>query len=245
MIDFSGLKIKQDIDRVYILQWGHFYVLTMAVVVESFLKVELISMLFFILCLMAFYKFYFKTIKDLYYSFWTFSGVVSIWNIYKLVDIVNQQSHLELFYLYLIAQIILTIQMYILLSPIYYPRVSWWEYDFRYRDDLKVKLTHEDVELEGRMTDLRRKAGCLSLFKEVPVGSKVKVFASNGVRDFSFMVEVMSKRQYSLGRPVTHGVRFVFSDEFREEDYYEFYSFWVNEKESKSKARFKRRVESA
>ncbi|OUR92987.1 hypothetical protein A9Q84_21005 [Halobacteriovorax marinus] len=245
MIDLSNLNIRQDIDRVHLLQWGHFCLLIMAFLVEGIITFEIIYTLVKLFFLLFFYKMFFKTVTDLYYSFWTFSiGTVGFVT-YKLVNIISTQSDLQLFYLYLIAAVVLLIQMYILLSPIYYPRVSWWEYDFRYRDDLKVKLNEEGVELEARLTDLRRNAGCLSVFKDIKVGSKVKVMANNGVRDFTFLVEVMSRRQYSLGRPASHGVKFIFNEENRETDYDEFYSFWVKEKMTKKNSRFIKKVQDA
>lgn len=245
MIDLSNLKIRQDIDRVHLLQWGHFSILLMAFVVEGILNVELLSMLFKVFFALVFYKLFFKTLRDLYYSFWTFSITLSLFIIGNLYSIITLQSNLQLFYLYLISFIILSVQMYILLSPIYYPRVSWWEYDFRYRDDLKVKLNLEEVKSEARLTDLRRGAGCLSSFVDIEVGKTVTVLATNGVKEFSFLVEVMSRRQYSLGRPASHGVRFVFNDEYLEGDYDEFYSYWIKEKMAKSKTRFVKKVKNA
>lgn len=240
MIDISNLKIRQDIDRVHLLQWGHFCILFLAFIVEGFLNVKIFWTLFSLLGLIVFYKLYFKTLTDLYYSFWTFSFSVGVLILYKLYHIIMTQSELQLFYLYLIAGIILSIEAYILLSPIYYPRVSWWEYDFRYRDDLKVRYSYEDKSYEARLTDLRRSAGCLASFEEVTVGEKIKVFASNGVKEFTFFVEIMSRRRYSLGRPSTHGVKFIFNDDYPESDYDEFHNYWINEKAFKKKTRFKK-----
>ena len=64
-------------------------------------------------------------------------------------------------------------------------------------------------------------------FSEINVGELIKIHASNGVKDFVFEVEIMSKRQYSLGRPVSHGVKFVFNEESKEDDYDEFIAFWA------------------
>jgi hypothetical protein len=202
-------------------------------------------MLIKIVCALVFYKLFFKTLTDLYYSFWTFAAGLSFYLFSKLYFVMSAQSDLQLFYLYLIALIILCVQMYILLSPIYYPRVSWWEYDFRYRDDLKIKLMQNDMESEARLTDLRRGAGCLSSFVEIKVGDVIKIHATNEVRDFTFLVEIMSKRQYSLGRPISHGVKFIFDEESKEDEYEEFYSFWIKEKLEKNKRRFTKKVKNA
>ena len=245
MIDISNLKIRQDIDRVNVLQWGHFTILSLAFFVEGFLNVKIFTTIFSLIGLMVFYKLYFKTLSDLYYSFWTFSFITAVVIVYKLYHIIMTQSDLQLFYLYLIAGIILMIQTYILLSPIYYPRVSWWEYDFRFRDDMKVKFKYLDKRHEARLTDLRRSAGCLSSFEEIVVGDKVEVSASNGVREFNFYVEIMSKRRYSIGRPSSHGVKFIFNDDYPESEHDEFHNYWVNEKVFKKKTRFKNQGDHA
>ncbi|WP_127715394.1 hypothetical protein [Halobacteriovorax sp. HLS] len=245
MIDLSNLKIRQDIDRVHLLQWGHFSILMLAFVAEGILDFKIITMCLRILMGLLFYKLYFKTLADLYYSFWTFSAGLALYLSYNLYCVVANQSNLQVFYLYLVAMIILFVQMYILLSPIYYPRVSWWEYDFRYRDDLKVKLYCDELESEARLTDLRRGAGCLSAFKNLEVGTNVKIHADNGIQNFTFLVEIMSRRQYSLGRPSSHGVKFIFNEEYSEKSYDEFYTFWKREKIAKSKKRFTKKVDNA
>jgi ribosomal protein S1 len=65
--------------------------------------------------------------------------------------------------------------MYFLSSPIYYPRVSWWEYDFRYRDDLKIEVKSFEDVIDARLTDLRRQAGCVAIFEELKIGQEIKV----------------------------------------------------------------------
>lgn len=245
MIDLSNLKIRQDIDRVHLLQWGHFSLILLAFLVEGIINFEPLGMIVKIVCGLIFYKLYFKTLTDLYYSFWTFSAALSIYITGSLYLIITNQSDFQLFYLYLVSLIILCVQMYILLSPIYYPRVSWWEYDFRYKDDLKIKIRNGEEDSEARLTDLRRGAACLSSFSEINVGELIKIHASNGVKDFVFEVEIMSKRQYSLGRPVSHGVKFVFNEESKEDDYDEFIAFWAKEKIEKSKRRFVKKATNA
>ncbi len=69
------------------------------------------------------------------------------------------------------SAVLLGIEMYKLYGPIYYPLVNWWEYDFRFRSDVKVLVSLPDQAMvEGRLTDLRRKAGCVVLFDEMHVG---------------------------------------------------------------------------
>lgn len=97
---------------------------------------------------------YYKTIKHRYYTYWSFSLLLFIYILFKIYEqfFVFHHSHIGI--LYFVASLFLIAKMYILSSPIYYPRVSWWEYDFRYRDDLKIKVKAHDLDYEARLTDL-------------------------------------------------------------------------------------------
>jgi hypothetical protein len=96
-------------------------------------------------------------------------------------------------------------EMYILLSPIFYPRVNWWEYDFRYRDDIKADVKIDEQSYKGRLSDLRREAGCLSCFEVLDIGATVDIEAEGN----NYKAEIMSRREYSLGRPLHYGIKFV------------------------------------
>ena len=128
--------------------------------------------------------------------------------------------------------------MYILSSPIYYPRVSWWEYDFRYRDDLRIKVKSNESEFDARLTDLRRYAGCVALFEEVKMGDEIMVTAK--VEDISVNLrgQVMSKRRDLIGRPLIYGVKFKFDSRSNRKRYLELVRLWKIEKNSKRKLKF-------
>jgi hypothetical protein len=128
--------------------------------------------------------------------------------------------------------------MYILSSPIYYPRVSWWEYDFRYRDDLRIKVKSGESEYEARLTDLRRYAGCVGLFEELKLGDEIIVNAK--IDDVTMILrgQVMSKRRYLIGRPVIYGVMFKFDSRVNKKRYIQLVQMWKKEKNNKRKLKF-------
>lgn len=158
--------------------------------------------------------------------------VMVIWIIYSLffVPILSFS-----FLFYLVALVLLGLESRELWTPIYYPIMSWWEYDFRYRNDLKVKAIVDAQEIEGRLTDLRKGAGCVSLFKDLKVGEYVHVELKDGK---SFKVEIMSKRYYSLGRPLSYGVRFELIEESERDEFRKFSKFWRNNRKKKRKEKF-------
>ena len=55
-------------------------------------------------------------------------------------------------YNYLLGMLFLFMGMYTLSSPIYYPMVKWWIYDFRYRNDVKILVYQfSDVRKEKKL----------------------------------------------------------------------------------------------
>ncbi|MBT3585320.1 MAG: PilZ domain-containing protein [Halobacteriovoraceae bacterium] len=228
--DFN-LKLKQDFDRVDVLHWGHFVFLILACLFELIHGGGFFLGLFKITALLFFYRLYFKTKAQLYYSFWTFSFLLILFLLQKILatDISSVAT------LCTFSLIILAVEMYILSSPIYYPRVSWWEYDFRFRHDLKIKVTCDGEEYEGRLTDLRREAGCVNLFEEKEVGTQFLISLEGEHSNDTYTTEVMSKRRYSLGRPLNYGVRFIFKDNQAKNDFNRFCKFFHSERKDKRK----------
>ncbi len=120
--------------------------------------------------------------------------------------------------------------MYALSSPLYYPVVSWWEYDFRFRTDLKVEVESDEGKKEGRLVDVRRMALGLQSFENYRPGEIVKIhFQSNNV-EVSLKCEIVSKRNYSIGRPNVFGMRLFDSLETMEEDYKKLHTLWRSKK---------------
>ena len=181
---------------------------------------------------------YYKTIKHRYYTYWTFSAILFVYILFKINEQFFVAHHEHIGVLYLISCLILILKMYILSSPIYYPRVSWWEYDFRYRDDLRIKVKSNESEFDARLTDLRRYAGCVALFEEVKMGDEIMVTAK--VEDISVNLrgQVMSKRRDLIGRPLIYGVKFKFDSRSNRKRYLELVRLWKIEKNSKRKLKF-------
>jgi hypothetical protein len=181
---------------------------------------------------------YYTTIKHRYYTFWTFSIALYIYLLFKVNEqfFNMHQSHIGA--LYLISSVVLVAIMYLLSSPIYYPRVNWWEYDFRYRDDLKIKVNIGEEEVEARLTDLRRHAGCIAIFEDVNIGKGIVVNAK--VEDESVILRgiVMSKRRELIGRPYIYGVQFKFDNRRNKKRYSMLKQIWNNEKNNKKRIKF-------
>lgn len=237
--DIKYFKLKRDIDRVHILHWAHFVVLilfTFSEITNS--QVNVVYGLFKMAVISAIYHLFYRTVKSLYYTFWAFTGVLGLYLITNIVEGMASNATVGVVYLLVLGLIFLSIEAYILSSPIYYPRVSWWEYDFRYRNELKTWVTSKTMSADGRLGDLRRGAGYLSSFRKYSRGEKLQLRVDTS-EERTFEVEIMSKRQYSLGRPVTYGIKFHFKNEEEENNYFKFCDNWKSDKNLKKKQRFK------
>jgi hypothetical protein len=226
-ITFFNLKLKQDFDRILILHWTHFSIITLIYFFKLGLGEEVVSSLLKITLIVLFYKLYFKTVKELYYTFWTFSLISLVF--LSVGFLKNQEPSLSNFYI--LGIIFLLIECYMLASPVYFPRVRWWEYDFRFKDDLKIDVitdlaSEEKVDVEGRLTDLRRGAGCVVLFDDLKVGQKIIVKAPGRYRDINLESEIMSKREYLRGRGINYGVKFLFESPSEKESYENLRLLW-------------------
>ena len=230
-------NFKSETNTIKFLLKSFFFFIHLAIMTEIVAgpKFRLVFRLLFFLYLT---KPYYKTIKHRYYTYWTFSVMLFIYILFKINEQFFVFHHSHIGVLYLISCLILICKMYILSSPIYYPRVSWWEYDFRYRDDLKILINHNDQDFEARLTDLRRYAGCVALFEELKLGEEIMINAK--VVDVSVKLkgQVMSKRRDLIGRPLIYGVKFKFDSRSNKKRYVQMVKIWKKQKNNKMKLKF-------
>lgn len=185
-----------------------------------------------------FVKPYYQTIKHRYYTYWTFSFLMFFYLSYKIFEqfFILKKTHIGV--LYSIADLLLIVKMYFLSSPIYYPQISWWEYDFRYRDDLEISVKNQDHEYKARLTDLRRHAGCLALFEELKIGDEIQIIAALETETAILRGIVMSKRRDVIGRPLIYGVQFKFESRSNKKRYELLERMWNKQKKLKNKLKF-------
>lgn len=240
MTSISNLKFKDEFDKIlalFILHGGLF----LCAKVYEFIRYEfsLLSFVGFIIWFI-YYRFFYRMVRFLYYSFWTMAGVTIFAIITDMYSSLQKYEDISLFYFYFLSMAAIFAVIYFLYSPIFYPNVSWWEYDFRYRNDIvtKVKVKDED-EGEGRLVDLRRGNGGLSFFGKLEVGDKVILRPEYNELDKAFKVEIMSKRQHSIGRPYTYGLKFHFDSIEEKKDFVKFQKFWQFERKHKKLGKFK------
>jgi len=208
-INIDKLRFKKDFDRIRILHWVHFLLILLITFIE--VKYHSIFSTFIrIFIILIFYKLFFQTVRNLFYTYFSFLFVVYVYLAIGLIQALFIYHNRTLVDLNLLTMIILSVECYMLSSPIYFPRVNWWIYDFRYRHDLPITITvgEGNNEIEGRLTDLRRYAGCVLLFEDLEIGSVLHINTSDIAVPLT--AEVMSKHVYSMERGLSYGVKFNF-----------------------------------
>lgn len=226
------LKTKEDLQRTIVFSHGSVITHMMGLFFYLIFGQSPWLNCLFLALVAFFYRSYIRTIKNLYYTYWTFSIAFGVLN-FLLFWSAFFSRHSEGSYFYLLSIILNAIGSYMVFSPIFYPRVSWWEYDFRYREDLKAYTETDNYCFECRISDIRREAACLVAFEDMDLGQEIlcKLKLDNG--SVEIKGRVLSKREYLIGRGFTYGIKFVLEENKAAKDYETLKEFARNNKQQK------------
>lgn len=208
------LNLQNSYDKVKFLTILQFVFVIVAFVAEALVTQSVLnfSFIFQFILLLVSYNFYYSALSNLYYSYWNMSLVFGIYYIVSLSRNFLILDNPMIGFLFLLSVGFILIACYIISSPLYYPRFHWWEYDFRFRADIRCWVEVDGKQLRGRLSDLRRGAACLELFHSMPVGHPILVSVEILNQNFILSGEVRSKREPIIGRSIVYGVKFVNQD---------------------------------
>jgi hypothetical protein len=208
------LNLQNSYDKVKFLTILQFVLVLIAFVAEALVTQYVLNFSFifqFILLLVA-YNFYYSALSNLFYTYWNMSLIFAIYYLVSLTRNFLVIGHPMIGVLFMLSLIFLAVACYIVSSPLYYPRFHWWEYDFRFRADIRCWIEVDGKQYKGRISDLRRGAACLELFYGMPVGHPIQINCEILGQNFTLYAEVRSKREPIIGRSIIYGVKFVHSD---------------------------------
>ncbi len=236
----SKLNLQKSYDKVKLLTILQFILVLIAFIAEAVAtkSVFYFSFIFQFSVLIVAYNFYYNALSNLYYSFWNMSLVFAI---YYLVSMIRNFVVIEyplIAILFLISIILLVVSCYIISSPLYFPRVNWWEYDFRFRADIKCWAEIDGKQVRGRLSDLRRGAACLELFDHMSIGNQVQINIEILNQNFTLFAEVRSKRETIIGRSIIYGVKFVNNDLEQKQRLKFLTNYWRESKKIKIRNKF-------
>lgn len=229
-INIFNIKIEEDRYRLKVLHFSHLTIIVLMILLRIFFEFKFFKGPVEFLIIIPFYQLYFKTVKELFYTYWTFTILLIIYILIWFFRGYNN-SHLPYSELASIAMLLVLAESYLISSPIFFPRIRWWEYDFRLREDLKILIVQrgkdsEVFEFEGRISDLRRNAGCIVSFLEFKTGEIIEFKTLGKYKQMTFKTEIMSKREYLLGRGLTYGVKFKGETKEEKRNYRDLLKVW-------------------
>jgi hypothetical protein len=187
--------------------------------------------------LLAVYNFYYNALSNLYYSYWNLSVILAV---YYLVGAIRNIAvgYPMIGMLFCLSLVFLFMACYIVSSPLYFPRVHWWEYDFRFRADIRCWVEIDNQQYMGRLSDLRRGAACLELFQHTTVGNPVLIHLEVLNQNFTLHAEVRSKREPIIGRSIIYGIKFVNFDLEQKQRLKLLTNYWRESKKIKIRNKF-------
>jgi hypothetical protein len=234
------LNLQNSYDKVKLLTILQFLLVLAGFVAEALITQSVLnfSFIFQAIILLVIFNFYYKALGGLYYSFWNISLILSIYYLVSMGRNFLVIGDPAIGLLYMFSLFFLIAAGYIISSPLYYPRFHWWEYDFRFRADIKCLVEIDDRPFGGRLSDLRRGAACLELFTHIPVGKSVQINTEVLNQNFTLFAEVMSKREPIIGRSIVYGVRFVNNDLEQNQRLKFLSNYWRESKKIKIRKKF-------
>lgn len=203
--------LKQELDRIALLEilLGIFFYLSQ---IQYSLESESLSSLFFRLLFTAPFAYLYMRLRGMfYYSIWTFNAILLVYIVTDVFTTVWEGHHYSLI-LNLITLIILALLSVKMLNPVFFPLISWWEYDFRKIKDLKLKIKNGDETLDARVCDFKSDLASVACFNDLELAKnyEMTVKIDNNIHKLKGIV--LSKRLYSLGRPSYYGVKIIESE---------------------------------
>jgi hypothetical protein len=237
---FGKFNLQNSYDKVKFLTLLQFVLVLVAFIAEALVTQSVLnfSFIFQLGLLLITYNFYYNALTNLYYSYWNISLILGIYYLVSLSRNFLVVGHPLIGVVFCISLIFLIISSYIISSPLYYPRVHWWEYDFRFRADIRCFVEIDNQQFRGRLSDLRRGAACLELFQNIHVGHPIQINLEILNQNFTLFAEVRSRRETIVGRSIIYGLKFVNSDLEQRQRLRLLTNYWNESKKIKIRNKF-------
>lgn len=210
-----NIRLKDTYHRVIILTSFQAFFAVMGFLGESLAGRFVLNLTFVaqLALLMATLNFHLRAIRQLLNTFWSLTLMLLIFYFISFTRNALVLDNSLTATWYGASFFLLCLAAWQISSPLYYPMVQWWEYDFRFRPDMRVTIHDvEGKEHPARLTDLRRGAGCVVMFHPIPIGGEFSIHTEVLSQRFGLKAEVISRKEPILGRAYTYGVRFNVED---------------------------------
>lgn len=190
-----------------------------------------------IIAIVILLRFYYSAHINRNFAYWGLSAVFLLYLVFNSLHYTFIEYNPATIYLFLISITLLSINAYIMSSPIFYPRVQWWEYDYRYRGDLKCSTNKNGSKIDLRITDLRRDAACIESFESYDLGKVLDIDIQFEDEKYILKCKVLTMYEGIPGRPYRYGVKVMFEGNDNSE-YKKLTKRWNASKKVKLRSKF-------
>lgn len=234
------IEFYDDIKKNFILV-GFFSLLVMLLFfITRFVEKEVFTIGFLIefSFLLIVLRFYGRALKNRNYAFWGLSGILGVYLLMNILQYSFIHFNVAILYISLLASVFLIMNVYILSSPLYFPRIQWWEYDFRYRGDIKAKLIIDEDSFDIRVADIRRDAISFFSFEQIKLNEEVHLDVPFGTKNFSVIGTLKTAREEIPGRPIRYGLKLLMNDDLSRKQYLELRRYWMQQSKANIRRKF-------
>lgn len=233
----STQELHEELKSVRIISLVLMIVVVGLSMVERVKTNTLISFpaLFEVSFVLMIFRGYIKSLKNFNYGFWGFSAVILVFILKSAVVFFFVSFNQLLIILSLFALILFLINSYTMSSPLYYSRVQWWEYDYKYRADLKIKLNIDNQNYPARLSDLRRSEASVEAFEVFKIDTKGKIILKYDETVYELEFVIKSFKSIINGRPNRYGVKFKKNNK----SFSAIKKIWAKNKSVKLRSKFK------
>jgi hypothetical protein len=240
-IDFQE-EVKRNMITVYILGVLIFSVFLLTRTIER--SIFNLGFLLEFMFVFASIRFYVTALTNRNYAFWGMSIVIFMYLLMHILHYTFLNYNLLVLYLSILSGVFLAVNGYIMSSPLYFPRIQWWEYDFRYRGELKAEIKYLDGKLAARVADIRRECISFLAFESIRLGKEVIVEIPFGKKTFEIKGTLKTSREDIPGRPIRYGFKVDTEDKANDKSYNELKKVWGLKKQANIRRKFSDYIES-
>jgi hypothetical protein len=207
---------------------------------RSFLDLNFFLEGFFLFLVLKFYR---QAHKDKNYALWGLTIIISLYLIKHILYFTFIDYNIFILYFSFLAGLFLFMNSYIMSSPLYYPRIQWWEYDFRFSGELKANARVDETTFEARMADLRRNAASILSFEILPLDTEISVEIPYKEKMYEISGIVKTSRELIPGRPIHYGVILDEKTEHQKQSVLKLKKIWKHHNRANLRRKFKARKE--
>ncbi len=208
MIKDFDRQAKETIDKVLVIAKLQAFFLGIIIISLYFSSWNFFAFCFRGFFWTGFFLLFLQAIKRLLYSYWSFLFISTLYSLSFVIDFgLGRISLAEM--LTLATFIGLNIlQASMMMRPIFYPMPNWWEYDFRYRTDIKAKIKVKDKFYDVRIADVRMGEVAIHSFHELEAGDRILLTGIDEIdKTLSIIFDVATVRKNIVGRPHIIGLK--------------------------------------